>query len=383
LRDRTPNPDISLIPVLSPTPVLAKRQRMGHTHPNENTIEGEEVMLAWLRALGAVVVFGAGLVQPLLHAGARAEVSEVSIAKQYGAIYLPIMVMEHQGLVEKHLKAQGLPQTKVGWPQFAGPSVIVDAILSGNAHFGAQGAASLMILWDKTRGGLEVKGVSALCDSDIWMNSRRPGVKSLKDIQETDRITITSLKTAASAIFMGMQAEKEWGIGQHAKLDHQLVAMAHPDAVAAMLNPNHEVGFHWATSPFHEVEMKAGATTVMSAYSVMGGQTTLITFTSTTKFRNENPKSYAAVLAAVDEARDWINADKKRAAALYLALTKDKRVTLDEMHALLSAPGFEFGKTPRKIGPQADYMHRVGLIKTKPASWKDVFFPEVHGLAGD
>lgn len=313
----------------------------------------------------------------------KAEVAEVRIAKQFGAIYLPIMVMQHQGLVERQLAAQGLKDTKVGWPQFAGPSVINDAFLSGNVHFGAQGAASLMILWDRTRGGLDVKGISALCDSDIWLNSRRPGVKSLKDIQPNDRIIMTSLKTAASAIFMGMQAEKEWGIGQHARLDHQVVTMAHPDALVAMLNPNHEVGFHWATSPFHEAEMKAGATTVMSAYSVMGGQTTLITFTSTGKFRSENPKTYAAVLAALDEARDWINADKKRAAALYLELSKDKRTTLEDMHALLTAPGFEFGKTPRKVGPQADYMHRIGLIKTKPASWKDIFFPEAHALAGD
>jgi NitT/TauT family transport system substrate-binding protein len=335
------------------------------------------IRCAWTFVIGLIVSMLSGA------PAARAEVTEVNIAKQFGAIYLPIMVMEHQGLVDKHLAAQGLKATKVGWPQFAGPSVIVDAFLSGNVHFGAQGAASLLLLWDRTRGGLEVKGVSALCDSDMWMNARRPGVKSLKDITETDRITMTSLKTAASAIFMGMQAEKEWGVGQHAKLDHQIVPMAHPDAVAAMLNPNHEVGFHWATSPFHEVEMKAGATTVMSAYSVMGGQTTLITFTSTTKFRKENPKTYAAVLAAMDEARDWINADKKRAAALYLELTKDKRVTLDEMQALLSAPGFEFGKTPRKIGPQAEYMHRIGLIKTKLPSWKEAFFPEVHGLAGD
>jgi NitT/TauT family transport system substrate-binding protein len=329
-------------------------------------------LAAWLAALMLAAVPQAG-----------AEVSEVAIAKQYGAIYLPIMVMEHQGLVEKHLKAQGLPQTKVGWPQFAGPSVIVDAFLSGNAHFGAQGVPSLMLLWDRTRGGLEVKGVSALCDSNIWLNTRRQDVTSLKDIKDSERIAMTSAKTASSIIFQGLQAEKEWGPGQWAKLDHLVVSMAHPDALAALLNANHEVAYHWATSPFHEAEMKAGAKTVMSAYGVMGGQSTLITFTASGKFRAENPKTYAAVLAALDEARDWINADKKRAAALYLELTKDKRVGVDDMHALLTASGFEFGKTPRKVGPQAEFLHRMGLIKTKPASWKDIFFPEVHELAGD
>jgi NitT/TauT family transport system substrate-binding protein len=343
--------------------------------------------LLWQRAKPLRTVatgfFAAGLALALGTSPAPAEISEVAIAKQYGAIYLPVMVMEHQGLVEKHLAAQGLKETKVGWPQFAGPSVIVDAFLSGNAHFGAQGVPSLMLLWDRTRGGLDVRGVSALCDSNIWLNTRRQDVKSLKDIKDSERIAMTSAKTASSIIFQGIQAEKEWGPGQFGKLDHLVVSMAHPDALAAILNPNHEVAYHWATSPFHEAEIKAGAKTVMSAYDVMGGQSTLITFTSTAKFRTDNPKTYAAVLAAMDEARDWINADKKRAAALYLELTKDKRVSLDDMHALLTAPGFEFGKTPHKVGAQADFLHRMGLIKTKPASWKDVFFPKAHGLAGD
>jgi NitT/TauT family transport system substrate-binding protein len=29
-----------------------------------------------------------------------------------------------------------------------------------------------------------------------------------------------------------------------------------------------------------------------------------------------------------------------------------------------------------------DFMHSVGTIKVKPASWKEIFAPEVHYLAG-
>ena len=79
-------------------------------------------MIAILRA-GAAVIVALACVLPDA-AGARAEVSEVAIAKQYGAIYLPVMVMEHLRLVEKHLAERGLKDTKVAWPQFAGPSVI-------------------------------------------------------------------------------------------------------------------------------------------------------------------------------------------------------------------------------------------------------------------
>ena len=39
--------------------------------------------------------------------------------------------------------------------------------------------------------------------------------------------------------------------------------------------------------------------------------------------------------------------------------------------------------TPQKVGKTADFMYKIGTIKTKPASWKELFFPEVHGLAGD
>jgi len=28
-------------------------------------------------------------------------------------------------------------------------------------------------------------------------------------------------------------------------------------------------------------------------------------------------------------------------------------------------------------------MHSVGTIKAMPSSWKDLFFPEIHALAGD
>ena len=30
----------------------------------------------------------------------------------------------------------------------------------------------------------------------------------------------------------------------------------------------------------------------------------------------------------------------------------------------------------------ADFMFKTGLIKVKPASWKDFFFPVVHNLPG-
>jgi NitT/TauT family transport system substrate-binding protein len=30
----------------------------------------------------------------------------------------------------------------------------------------------------------------------------------------------------------------------------------------------------------------------------------------------------------------------------------------------------------------AEFLHKIGRLKNKPASWKDLFFPEIHDLKG-
>jgi len=42
----------------------------------------------------------------------------------------------------------------------------------------------------------------------------------------------------------------------------------------------------------------------------------------------------------------------------------------------------EFTTTPNNIGKMVDFLNAIGSAKTKPSSWKDLFFPEVHDLPG-
>src|SRR5688572_3837223 len=46
---------------------------------------------------------------------ARAEVSEIKIGRPGSVAFLPLMVMEHQKLMEKHAKAAGLGEMKVSY----------------------------------------------------------------------------------------------------------------------------------------------------------------------------------------------------------------------------------------------------------------------------
>jgi NitT/TauT family transport system substrate-binding protein len=255
-------------------------------------------------------------------------------------------------------------------------------MLSGNVHFACQGIPSLAVVWDRTRGGIGVKALGALANNNLWLNTRNPNIHSLKDFTEKDRIAVPSLKVSTQAMVMHIAAEQLWGQGNHTKLDHIIVALPHPEATAAVLNAGHEINTHFATSPFHEAEMKAGLRTVTSGFDIMGGPTTGVTFTSNEQFRAENPKVFAAVNKAFDESFAWINSDKRRAARLYIEMTKEKKLTEDDLTASFSGKDMEYTKVPSRVGKLIDFLYRIGSVKNKADSWKDLFFQEAHALPG-
>ena len=212
--------------------------------------------------------------------------------------------------------------------------------------------------------------------------TRKPELKSLGDLTEQDRIALPSIKTSAQALFLWTAAEKQFGPGQWGKLDHLTVSLPHPDAMAAVLNPNGEITVHAATSPYADLERKAGLHAITDLYAVEGGAVTGLNFVSTEQFRKANPITYDAVVAAFDEAIEWINSDKRRAAQFYLEMSKDK-MSLDDLTQILMAPDYIFGKAPHGIGAAMSMMYKTGTLKTKPQSWKEMYFPEIQQLAGD
>ena len=313
---------------------------------------------------------------------AGAEVSEVKIVAQNGSNYLPLMVMQGQKLVEKHLTAKGLATTGVTWSRLAGPSAIVDSFLAGAVHFSGQGVPSSALIWDRTRNGIGAKAVSAMVASNIWLMTRKPELKSLRDLTDKDRIAVPSVKTSSQALFLWSAAEKEFGPGQWGRLDHLTVSLPHPDAMAAVLNSGGEITVHAATSPYADLERKAGLHAITDLYAVEGGAVTGLNFVSTEQFRKANPITFDAVVAAFDEAIDWINSDKRRAAQFYLEMSKDK-MSLDDLTQILMAPDYIFGKTPHGIGAAMNMMYKTGTLKTKPQWWKEMYFPETQQLVGD
>ena len=319
----------------------------------------------------------------LLAAGApaRAEMAEINVAQQYGISYLPLMIMEDQKLIEKHAKAAGI-DVKVGWAKFAGGNVMNDALLSNSLQFASGGVGPLLTLWSRTKGNLDVKAVGAINSMPLYLNTRNPNVKSLKDFTEKDRIALPAVKVSIQAVTLQMAAEKEFGPGQQNKLDALTVSMSHPDAQTALLSGAGEISAHFSSPPFQYQQLeKPGIRTVLNSYDVLGGPATFNVVWTSSKFRNENPKLYDAFVKAMEEATAIINRDKKAAAETYLRLSKDKD-TVADIQKMLNDPNIVYTQTPQSIMKYADFMAKVGAIKVKPDVWKDLFFPNVHNLPG-
>jgi NitT/TauT family transport system substrate-binding protein len=328
----------------------------------------------------ALLVGGAGL-EP-----ARAEMSEIRIATQYGMAYLPYDVMESKRLVEKHAKLRGLGDVAVKWSRLSGASAANDGILSGDIQFTATGVPSLVLLHAKTRDNpkLAIRGVGAFGTAPIYLNTSNPKIHSLRDYGDQSRIAVAAVKISGVAIMLQMAAEAEFGAGQFAKLDPLTVSMSQPNSFIAMTTgAGGQIDSHVATPPYSIVELtKPGIHRVVNMNEVLGGKTTFLVTYTTSGFRDANPKLYAAYVDALKEAMTIINADRRAAAAIYLESSHDRSTTLDELVDQLGNPDMTFTVTPQNTMRFATFMYRTGLIKEKVNSWKDLFFPEVHDLPG-
>ena len=311
---------------------------------------------------------------------ARAEVSEVRISKQPSIIYLPLVVMEQNKLLEKRAKAAGIGDVKVSWITFNSGGASTDALLAGNVDLVTSGVSNLLLLWERTKG--EVNGVTSVGGLPMLLVTRDPDVKTLKDFSAKDKIAVPTVKVSSQAMVLKMALEKMYGQAARDSLDPMTVQLGHPDAMIAVVGGTSEVNSHFSAPPYQYTELKTpGVHLVFDSSTVFGGPASNAVVFGTRKFYDANPKTIAAFMAALEEANQFIARDPAAAAKIYLDATREK-YSVDEVVTMIKAPNVVYSTTPNATMVFADFMFKTGLIKTRPATWKEFFFPVVHNLPG-
>jgi len=317
-----------------------------------------------------------------LATSAQAEMDEITVAQQFGVSYLPLIVMQEHKLIEKYAKENGVDDLEVNWVKFAGGNVMNDAILSGSLQFASGGVGPLVKIWAATAGQMDVKAVSAINAMPLYLNTRNPNIKSVRDFTEKDKIALPAVKVSIQAVTLQMAAAKEFGKDQYDKLDRYTVTMSHPDGMTALLGGASEVTSHFTSPPFQYKELQdKNVRTVLSSYDVLGGESTFNTVWTTSKFREENPKIYKAFTAALEESMEWIEANPREGAELYIKSARSKD-PVDFIYDIITDEEVEYTMVPKNTTKYSDFLYEVGAIKKKPDSWKDMFFDNVHDLPG-
>jgi NitT/TauT family transport system substrate-binding protein len=271
----------------------------------------------------------------------------------------------------------------VNWANIGGPSVMIDALLSGSAHFISAGPPSFLILWGRTNGS--VKGVAAMSSMPMSLNTRAEHLKSIDDLKQSDKIAVTSVKSSIPSIIMQMHAVQKYGKDQAFRFDPYTVTMNHADAAIALISGGGNIVAHYASPPLSQRELKEkGIRTIMNSDDVMGGSTTFTMVSTTQKFHDENPKVYAAFVAALKEAQAMIKSDKRSAAEVLIeSMGGGTAWSVDEMVAILDDPAVKYTTKPENVMKYADFMNEIGSIKRRPKSITELFFDEADVATGN
>jgi NitT/TauT family transport system substrate-binding protein len=325
----------------------------------------------------------AGAALATLATAALAEAPEIRFARQFSMGYLQFNVMEHHRLLEKHAKAAGIPEVKVVWATFNSPAAMNDALLSGSVDIVSGGVPGLLTIWARTRGtAAAVKGIAAFSSQPVLLNTRNPNVRTIADFTGQDKIALPAVKVSLQAMMLQMAAAKQWGQPNFAKLDSLTVGMSPPDSTIALLSDSADITSVFSVPPFqHQQLEKPGIHTVLNSYEVFGGPHTFTVAWTSSQFRDKSPALYKALVAAFDEATQMLNKDVRPAAQYWTDNVKSK-LSVEKVAEIASGKQVSWTMVPQNTMKFAEFMHAVGSIKVMPADWKELFFPEVHGLAG-
>src|SRR5271170_5651022 len=246
------------------------------------------------RILAAVLLVAAiGVARP-----ARAETAELRVLRPLDLIALPLLVMEHEHLIERIAESMGLGAVTVIWSA-PGKSGAIEALAAGEDDLVAVDLAPFLLAADATAGTpQEVRALGALAQAPYVLVTRNPAVRTIRDFGAADRIAVPALKISGPALGLGLAAAQEWGPEHYDKLDP--LALARPNAVAAaeLLSGKGEIDAHFSRTPYADDELASPAIhRVMDSFDIAGPHSAAV-LAATLRFQAANPTLCAAILSA-------------------------------------------------------------------------------------
>ena len=298
---------------------------------------------------------------------------QIRVATEFGLGYAPLYIVAKRAeFIHKYL-----PNVNINFVQLSGGAAIRDALISNTIDVGGLAMSPVIQAWDK---GADVKIALGMSFMPTELITYRPDIKSMKDVKPTDKLNVVSLGSPQS-LEVKMAAEKYFG--SLTSLDTNMVTMPHPDAVAA-LESKRDIAAEFATPPYIRILMQQpGMHSILSNRDreFPDANFMLIVAAASGRFVHDKPEYYSAMVKAIRDAIDWMNAKPNEAAAFLAADQPASKLTAADWLAEMKQPGVKFSPVPQGLGRLMSFMARVGII-AKAGTYDDVTWQNLHNSGG-
>jgi NitT/TauT family transport system substrate-binding protein len=331
-------------------------------------------------AIGAAALAGAAGWTPR----PRAETHAVRLLRSVDLSALPLLIMEHERLIERTAEAMGLGQVAVGWraPENADP---LKDLAAGQADLAVVDLVPFLIAATAEPGGgtaAAIRALGAVMRRPYVLVTRNQAVHTIRDFEPRDRIAVPALNLSGPAVMLEMAAAMEWGIENHQRLAKLAVAMPDESATAALIAGKGEITAHFSRMPYVDRELaEPTISRVIDSFDIAGVHSSTV-LASTMRFRDANPELCKAVLSALRQACESIESSPGAAAEIFAGMAPHGDIPPEDLADMIGDPDLVCVAAPAGVMRIAEFMHRIGRLARRPAGWRELFLPESRDLGG-
>jgi len=287
----------------------------------------------------------------------------LKIAYQYGMAYAPLIVMQEQKLIEKYCD-----NVEVNWQVLNSGAAINEGVIAGDIQVAYMGIAPFLTAVMK---GTPYKLYSGLSGQPMGLNTNDANITSLADFTADDKIALVNYGSIQH-IMLAMAAEKELG-DAHA-LDENIMAMAHPDGMQALIS--NSVKGHLTTAPYFLQELEDDQfSEITSVRETFPEDCTIIIGAAANDLYENHREVYDALVSATNEAMDYINNNLEDTAEM---IYENEGVSKEVMLEYMKADGVIYTNKATGLMEIADFMKRAEFIEEAPAAFSDISFEGVQ-----
>ena len=294
--------------------------------------------------------------------------ARINIAYCYGLAYAPLVIAQEQSLIEEAYEKASGKKLEVTWIQMSSGADVNTAFAAGEIDAGFLGIAPVITGAMK---GVGYKIFTNLSGQEHGMMTGSEDFRSLESLVGSDA-QIAMPNTGSMQHIIMAKALDEAGLDPHA-LDANIVAMKHPDGMAALLSGS--IDAHVTTTPYVFLEQNAdGVYSIDEVAAAWTADDSFVVGVASEDLYEADPELYRALCEGISSAIDYVNENPEETASM--TCEYDGNSEEDE---LLYLSRCVYKQETCGVMEMASFMAGAGFLDSAPENFSELAFENVNG----